>query len=126
MTARQEAVLRIFLGAKAPLTPQEVLERLRDDMPGAGLATVYRAIRKFLDIGKIRLVDIQGEPPRYEATGRPHHHHFYCRVCGRVFEVQRCPPRLGSMVPDGFQLEDHTITLYGLCPDCQEASDDEE
>jgi Fur family ferric uptake transcriptional regulator len=61
---------------------------------------------------------LPGEVPRYEIHGKPHHHHFRCRQCDRVYEVPGCVGSLNEIVPPGFTLENHELVLYGLCADC--------
>jgi Fur family ferric uptake transcriptional regulator len=51
-------------------------------------------------------------------AGKLHHHHFRCRRCDRVYEIDGCPPDLRALVPRGFRLEGHDLTLFGRCPDC--------
>ena len=113
-TAIREAVAR----AGRPLLPHEVLGSARADAPGLSIATVYRNLRSLVDEGALRAVVLPGESARYEPAGGGHHHHFQCRRCLRVFEVQACPGDLDSLAPSGFTVEDHELTLYGLCKEC--------
>ena len=122
ITRKQEIILDVFRAAAGPLTPQEVWESARHNIPRLGIATVYRAVKMFLDAGEVVRVEIENEPPRYEHSSKPHHHHFYCRSCRRIFEVKKCLHNLGSIVPDGFSMEDHSITIYGRCAECGPAS----
>ncbi|MBX3730001.1 MAG: transcriptional repressor [Candidatus Sumerlaeia bacterium] len=122
LTTRQRGILEVFQKANGPLTPQEVWELGRADLPGVGLATVYRAIRKLVETGQLRQVEIADSLPRYECAAKPHHHHFRCVQCGRIVEIPKCPPRLDDLVPRGFKLLDHSIILYGLCDQCMAAS----
>ncbi|MCA9418695.1 MAG: transcriptional repressor, partial [Candidatus Omnitrophica bacterium] len=55
----------------------------------------------------------------YEMNGKRHHHHFVCRVCGRVFDIEGCPGQIEAMTPKGFLVEDHEIFLYGRCEECR-------
>lgn len=116
LTAKQSAVLDAFEASGKPTTPQEVWERIGTNT--MGLATVYRAVRRLIDMNLLRHVEIADAPPLYEATAGRHHHHFYCRQCGEVFEIRKCPPQLDALVPPGFRMDDHSITLYGLCAKC--------
>ncbi|NUN95068.1 MAG: transcriptional repressor, partial [Candidatus Omnitrophica bacterium] len=86
--------------------------------PGLGIATVYRTLKSLLEEGSVVAVEMPGQALRYEAAGKEHHHHFHCRGCGRVFEVEGCPTGIGRLTPPGFRLEGHEIVLHGLCPDC--------
>ena len=82
------------------------------------IATVYRNVRSLVASGWLAEVQIPGEPPRYEAADREHHHYFSCRSCGQVSSVVACPGDLAPLVPRGFRLEGHSIVLYGQCAAC--------
>ena len=105
--------------ADRPLTPEEILASAKEQEPSIGIATVYRSIRFFLESEQIVEVKVPGEASRYELTGKDHHHHFQCRDCGRLFEVEGCPKDIGKIVPKGFKLESHDITLNGHCRECK-------
>jgi Fur family ferric uptake transcriptional regulator len=83
-----------------------------------GIATVYRAIKTLIDEGRVAVVTLPGENLRYEAAGRKHHHHFQCRHCQKVFELEGCPDNFAPLTPRGFRLEDHELVLYGRCEAC--------
>ncbi len=119
-STRQRAAIREALDvAQRPLLPQEVLAAAQAQVPGLGIATVYRNLKALLDEGEIQLVALPGENPRYETRGHGHHHHFQCQSCERVFDVHACPGDLSRLAPAGFTVEDHELTLYGRCRDCQ-------
>jgi len=63
-------------------------------------------------------VVLPGEPPRWEPVKEGHHHHFLCRTCNKLFEVEVCPRDLARDLPAGYTLEGHDILLRGLCDDC--------
>lgn len=117
-TQQRQAVETVFRQAGRPLSPREALTAAAARCPGLGLATVYRHIRRLVERGWLRPVDLPGGPSRYELHGKDHHHHFHCRACDRVYEVEDCPGRLGELAPDGFRPEAHEIILYGLCRTC--------
>ena len=123
LTIRQAAVLEALETAPGPLSVVEALEHAAEIVPGLGIATVYRAVKRLEELGVLRPVELPGEDARYEPSSRGHHHHFHCRGCGRVFDVDGCPlhAAAAATVPGGFLLEDHEITLYGLCPACDPA-----
>lgn len=117
-TAQRSAIRAAFERADRPLSPGEALAAAQRSVPRLGIATVYRNIRNLVDEGWLAEVLLPGAPNRYEVAGKHHHHHFRCRICDRVYEVDSCPPDLRSLIPRGFQLESHEITLLGRCPDC--------
>ena len=125
-TSQRRAILRALHDAPGPLTPHEVHERARREQAGLGLATVYRNLARLEESGEAVSVQLPGDATRYEPSGRGHHHHFRCRRCGRVFELDAdCPVAIleGLTLPGGFKVEDHALTLYGLCAACQDADD---
>jgi Fur family transcriptional regulator, ferric uptake regulator len=117
-TRQRQAIRRAFTEAGHPLSPKELHEAARSFVQGLGIATVYRNLNALQEEGWIEAVELPGQPPRYEVAGKDHHHHFHCRSCDRVYEVEGCPGNVASVTPDGFQLEDHEMVLYGLCVRC--------
>jgi len=117
-TRQRAAIGEVLLRARRPLLPEEILEAARALVPGIGLATVYRNLKLLTDSGQICAVRLPGENSRYEPADQGHHHHFQCRACARVFDVQACPGDLSGLAPEGFTVEDHELVLYGTCGDC--------
>lgn len=118
-TRQREVIAAVLGGAEGPLSVPELLRRAQAELPGLGAATVYRTLRLLQDGGEVHPVALDGEM-LYEASGRGHHHHFACRVCERVYTIHACPVALprGTVYPGGFVVEDHEVTLYGVCPVC--------
>ena len=99
----------------------EIHERARRGLPGLGIATVYRTIKVLREEGRISVVELPGEEPRYEPAGLGHHHHFRCLSCEQTFDLEVCPVGIpnGTMLPGGYKVEDHSLTLYGRCSGCE-------
>lgn len=118
-TRQRDVISRVLDTAEGPLGVAEVLGRAQGDLPGLGIATVYRTLKLLTDQGRIHPVTLDGET-LYEASGRGHHHHFSCTTCGKVFTLHTCPVALprGTVYPGGFIVEAHEVTLYGRCPQC--------
>lgn len=120
-TRQRSAIREAIERADRPLLPQEVLEGAQADVPGLGIATVYRNLKALVDEGELKPVNLPGENVRYEVAGHRHHHHFQCNACQRVFDVHACPGDLSRLAPPGFTVDDHDLTLYGRCRDCAPA-----
>lgn len=121
-TAQRRAIRKVFSAQNRPLTPQEILDSAQQFVPRMGLATVYRTLKSLTESHDLAVVDVPGEPQRYELSGKGHHHHFSCRTCGRMFEMDGCPGDLQNLVPRGFVMEDHEVFIYGRCRECGPAS----
>ncbi len=132
MTAPREAIFKTLSSIPGHLSADEVFLRVRRQMPGIGLATVYRNLELLKTSGHIRSLDVGDGKSRYElnhtAGGPDHHHHLICRKCGQVinymdFEedelalVHKLEQHLTRKYK--YRVEDHAITFYGTCPGCQ-------
>ena len=118
---RQRRVIRDVLAEAArPLATEEILAAAQARVAGLGIATVYRTVRVLVDEGWLEVVGLPGSAPRYEVAGKGHHHHFHCRQCGRLFEIEGCLENLKRLVPAGFQVTDHDVLLTGSCAACGE------
>lgn len=102
------------------MSPREILAEAKSRVNGIGMATVYRTLKLLADAGVVQAVEIPGEAPRYELAGKGHHHHFYCKACGKVFEVDGCPGDFSELTPRGFKLDEHELVLFGRCAVCAE------
>lgn len=117
MTAQRKAILEVVDEEDRPLSAQELHLLASKKVPKIGIATVYRAIRSLLKEEILRAIEIPGGQVCYEKAGK-HGHHFHCRACDKVFGVDGCPPGLENLAPEGFEVEDHEIILFGRCDDC--------
>jgi Fur family ferric uptake transcriptional regulator len=117
-TKQRRAVREALEATRTPMRAQEVHAAADRGAPGIGLATVYRALKWLIEAGDVVTVELPGDTPRYELAHHDHHHHFSCRSCGRVFEVEGCPGDLAKLAPAGFAVEAHEFVLYGRCAGC--------
>ncbi|MFM2092057.1 MAG: hypothetical protein RLZZ127_2546 [Planctomycetota bacterium] len=117
-TRQREAIRQALVRAARPLAPQELLTEAQGDVPGLGIATVYRTVKALVEDGEAHAVELPGGLTCYERRHQHHHHHFQCRACQRVFEVHGCPGHLERLAPTGFTVDGHDLVLYGRCRDC--------
>jgi Fur family ferric uptake transcriptional regulator len=118
-STRQRGAVQACLEATGrPLTPHELLDLARTEVPGLGIATVYRHLRQGLLDGRLRSVDLPGQPSRYEWVVHAHQHHFHCEACDRVYPVAGCVGAVDALAPPGFTVARHDLTLHGRCADC--------
>jgi Fur family transcriptional regulator, ferric uptake regulator len=120
-TRQRRAIRAAFLATDRPLDPNEVLELAAGSHSGLGIATVYRNIKMLLEEGWLTAVELPGEVTHYELAGKAHHHHFHCRTCGKVFELNACLPNVADLAPRGFAVTGHDLLLYGACRNCAAA-----
>ncbi len=117
-TEQRDAIRAVLSDASRPLTAQEVQELSEELVPGIGIATVYRNLKAFHSEGWLELVEIAGQPARYELADIGHHHHFVCDACGKVYDIHGCAEGWRKLAPEGFSVARHELTLFGVCKDC--------
>lgn len=135
LTRQRNAVFSAFSDAGRVLTAPEILAHAREIVPEISLSTVYRQVSLLLADGEIAKVELPGEPARYEVACKPgahakhdgheadhHHHYFHCSSCGQVFLLHACPGPMTDLVPKGFQVKSHEVTLHGVCASCAGAA----
>jgi Fur family ferric uptake transcriptional regulator len=120
VTRQRQVLGAVFEQAKRPLTPCEIRDEARKEIPSLGIATVYRAINRLVADGQVRPVEVPGAGPHYERAGRRHHHFFLCHQCKRLFDLIGCVQGVQSLAPSGFRVRQHEIVLYGECVSCAE------
>ena len=119
-TKQLQAIRNAFEESPGPLSIDELHTLARESIDSLGLRTVYRIVRRLQEEGEIASVAVPGKSDRYElaSIASSHHHHFHCTSCDRYFDIHGCPGGLSKLVPEGFKLEDHDLTLTGLCASC--------
>lgn len=119
-TRQRDAILRVIHEAAGPLSVPEIHERSASILPKIGIATIYRTLKLLQESHQLNLVVLPSGESRFEASGIGHHEHFQCRRCQQVYDLHFCPLQLpkGTTLPGGYIVEDHELTLYGICPQC--------
>lgn len=122
LTGPRLAILEYMISNDNHPDMQEIYEGIRADNPGIGMATVYRTVDLFLELGILRALTLRNSRLRYELN-RPddHHHHLICTGCGKVTEFGSCNFRLISGEIEQvtrFKIFEHNLEAYGLCPQC--------
>jgi Fur family ferric uptake transcriptional regulator len=109
------------------LTAEEIYDKVRQEYPEIGLATVYRTIQLLLELHLIDKISLDDGCVRYEIACRDsddtkhHHHHLVCLSCGNVFSFEDdLLEELESKIKEkmDFRVVDHEVKLYGYCREC--------
>jgi Fur family transcriptional regulator, ferric uptake regulator len=117
-TRQKEAIRAAFLEEDRPLSPDEALVFAQRRADALSIATVYRNISNLVEDKWLTPIQVPGCPVRYEVAGKAHHHHFQCRRCGTVHELEGCDVPNKPHLPRGFKYLDHDFFVYGICAAC--------
>ncbi|MES2512095.1 MAG: ferric iron uptake transcriptional regulator [Pseudomonadota bacterium] len=103
------------------LTAEDVFRVLLEDRTDIGLATVYRVLTQFEQAGILSRSHFESGKAVYEINEGHHHDHLICTSCGRVEEFYDAEIEKRQQIvakAKGWILQDHAMSLYGLCADC--------
>jgi Fe2+ or Zn2+ uptake regulation protein len=119
LTKQRSAVLRA-LTPGAHLSAEAILERVRGEMPGVSLGTIYRTLDILREIGLVQVFSHAGSAARYEAA-LDKHHHLLCTSCRELTDVRA--PGVGELARvlaerEGFDDIDVALTIVGRCSSC--------
>lgn len=128
-TRQAGALSAVLDGLPGFCSAQQIHAELRQRGEHIGLTTVYRHLQVLSADGKVDTIrDVTGETLYRRCESNAHHHHLICRSCGTSVEVEgRAVERWAEQVAAqaGFTAVDHTVELFGLCPDCGKAAAEE-
>lgn len=103
------------------LAAEDVYKMLLDADEDIAFATVYRVLTQFEDAGLVVKHNFEGGRSVFELDDGKHHDHMVCAKCGEVTEFYdaEIEQRQASVAEKyGFQLQEHSLNLYGLCKNC--------
>ena len=119
MTPQRRAIIEYLQSAIHHPTAEEVLRAVNEKFPMTSRATVYNTLNWLKGEGMVREV-YEGGIVRFDPNTSDHHH-FVCRKCGRVEDVEsemigsyQFDPSLGNHTVENFE-----IILRGICSDCR-------
>ena len=119
LTKQRSAVLRA-LTPGVHLSAEAILERVRGEMPGVSLGTIYRTLDILREIGLVQVFSHAGSAARYEAA-LDKHYHLMCSSCRQLVDVRA--PRLTEFARElaereNFEDVDVALTIVGRCASC--------
>lgn len=106
------------------MSAEDVYRALLDVGEDIGLATVYRVLTQFESAHIVLRHHFEGTHSVFELNKGHHHDHIVCVKCGRIEEffdavIEQRQREVAAQA--GFTITDHSLYLYGICPNCQKS-----
>jgi Fur family ferric uptake transcriptional regulator len=104
------------------LSAEQVYKILLSEDEDIGLATIYRVLTQFEAAGLVTRHHFEGGNSVFELNTGHHHDHVVCVKCGKIdeFTDDIIEERQNNIAKElGYELTDHSLYLYGLCPICK-------
>ena len=123
ITTQRIAICRWLGNNESHPTASDVYTALNGQFPAMSLATVYNTLSMLVDLNLLHEVGPAADGSmRYDPNVQPHFN-LVCIRCGRIVDAEEpIPGTIGKLAARyGFALDDHSIALHGICPDCQRA-----
>lgn len=117
MTDQRRVIARVLSSSTDHPDVEEVFKRSAKIDPNISIATVYRTLKLFEEIGALERHDFGGNKSRYETLPDEHHDHLIDIESGQVIEfnnskIEELQKQIAAEL--GYDLVDHRLELYGI------------
>ena len=120
-TPQRLAVYDALCNAGSHPTVSEIYERAKKRDPTISLATVYKSLQLFLEIGLAREMGYRNVSTRYDHEMAVHLN-LVCSKCGRIEDcsLEEFEDTLSQVIArTGFLVREHRLDIHGLCSRCR-------
>ena len=104
-------------------TTDQIYKDLKTNNPSLSKTTVYNALEVLEKNGIIQSITISGSELRYDFK-HGMHHHFLCKKCGGITDIDVECPNLGKMLECGHNVEEVHGYFKGICKKCMKKEND--
>ena len=114
-TRQREVVYEAVLNHRDHPTADEVYARVRSNLAGISLATVYNTLETLVHCNLVKQVNFDREPSRY-CPNLKEHAHFHDTQTGRIYDVDLeggLFEQLRHDLPEGFEAAQVEINFRG-------------
>lgn len=112
------AVLRYVANAHRHPSADEIYATLSGEFPTLSRTTIYNALHTLVGAGLVLELDLESGTMHYDLAPQPHHGHFMCLKCGRIYDTAMPADVLQAISPD-FEVATVSVVFKGLCPECR-------
>ena len=123
VTAQRQLLLTLIHKAGRHISAKELYRRASSKNQSISLATVYRSLQLFKELGLVEERRLGQVHCFYEMKESADHQHLVCRSCGKVIEFDS--PLLQELIDKvqcdyAFDLIKIEVYLEGYCQECDE------
>ena len=117
LTDQRKIIAKIMSDSSDHPDVDELYKRVSKIDSKISIATVYRTVKLFEEVGILAKHDFKGGKARYEELSEGHHDHLIDIKTGEIIEfVDEDIEKLQKKVAEkyGYDLVDHKLELYGV------------
>ena len=128
LTPQRRLIVDIIHDAHKHISAEEIVDIVRQRMPGVNKSTVYRTLEILEQAGSVYKSEANDHFIYHHAEeGR--HHHLVCTKCGKTVECSEdlFDPIERSLIKRfGFSADLKHVVVNGLCDSCRHSDDQQD
>jgi Fur family peroxide stress response transcriptional regulator len=124
ITPQRTAIAQVLSRSTTHPSVEDIYEELYPRFPSMSLATVYKTVALFCELGLVLDLGTLGDERRYDGRMTEPHLHLLCERCGAIedcngtsIEVEQIHKSAREI---GFEVRAVRYEVIGLCRACQE------
>ena len=123
-TDQQRELLEHIFARHSHFDADQLIENLKAAGKRVSRATVYRTLKKLVEAGLLREIEVGHRTVYDHDYGYPAHDHLVCEQCGAMIEFQS--PAIEAAMREvcrqhHFNATGHTFVIRGTCAECNRA-----
>jgi Fur family peroxide stress response transcriptional regulator len=124
LTPQRLELVRLIASSDGHPSAAQLYARIKPQFPTMSQATVYKTLALLKDMDQVLEIDLRDDS-HYDGNRPNPHPHLICIQCNKIIdgEVSLDQESIRKLeTVSGYTILRPQISLYGLCPDCKEAS----
>lgn len=123
MTPQRRAIVSEIMQTEGHIAPHELVQRVKDRLPGVNDSTVYRTLELLEEMGFLSHAHL-GRAPSYHHADAGDHIHLICARCGAsqgLSEEESEGMKQDLLERTGFAPDFTHFAISGMCAKCRGA-----
>ena len=117
LTDQRKIIAKIMSNSNDHPDVDELYKRVTKIDSKISIATVYRTVKLFEEVGILAKHEFKGGKARYEEVNEGHHDHLIDIKSGEIiefvdYEIEKLQKKVAEKY--GYKLVDHKLELYGI------------
>jgi Fur family peroxide stress response transcriptional regulator len=121
ITPQRVAIYEELVSSTNHPSAVDIHNKVREYFSNISIDTVSRTLQTFQQIGLAKVLEISGDPKRFDSNLEPHHH-FRCTRCGKIIDFRNesyDALEVPRDIADKYLVVDKKVHLEGLCDTCR-------
>lgn len=128
LTSPRLAVLEVLEHEGKHQDAEFIITAARQRLGSLSRQAVYDNLNALVAAGIIRRIEPAGRPALYETRVGDNHHHLICRRCHATVDIDCAMGAAPCLQPSdhhGFVIDEAEVVYWGICPSCQQDTEQE-